>query len=172
MRHWLLGFSLGPLVPFIPCIANIFSEILDGIISEFPTSHLPSIFLSCLKQYLVSQNICSWFTLYYVDLPSVSFLCLLPITFFFFEWLFASNYQDYKVHRDEIHTKLVQIMRERLLVHLRGLPQIVESWNKQEENDSQPSLFARSLTKVCCFFMHCFFNITFLVQGDFVSLFL
>uniref|UniRef100_A0A5B7C787 Vacuolar protein sorting-associated protein 54 C-terminal domain-containing protein n=1 Tax=Davidia involucrata TaxID=16924 RepID=A0A5B7C787_DAVIN len=55
--------------------------------------------------------------------------------------------QDYKVHRDEIHTKLVQIMRERLLVHLRGLPQIVESWNKPEDADSQPSQFARSLMK-------------------------
>ncbi|XP_057465271.1 vacuolar protein sorting-associated protein 54, chloroplastic isoform X2 [Actinidia eriantha] len=55
--------------------------------------------------------------------------------------------QDYKVHRDEIHTKLVQIMRERLLVHLRGLPQIVESWNRLEDSDSQPSQFARSLTK-------------------------
>ncbi|KAM1526361.1 hypothetical protein ACFX15_010289 [Malus domestica] len=55
--------------------------------------------------------------------------------------------QDYKVHRDEIHTKLVQIMRERLLVHLRGLPQIVESWNRPEEADPQPSQFARSLTK-------------------------
>ncbi|XP_022926602.1 vacuolar protein sorting-associated protein 54, chloroplastic-like [Cucurbita moschata] len=55
--------------------------------------------------------------------------------------------QDYKVHRDEIHTKLVQIMRERLLVHLRGLPQIVESWNRLEDADPQPSQFARSLTK-------------------------
>ncbi|RVX04792.1 Vacuolar protein sorting-associated protein 54, chloroplastic [Vitis vinifera] len=55
---------------------------------------------------------------------------------------------DYKVHREEIHTKLVQIMRERLLVHLRGLPQIVESWNRPEDNDPQPSQFARSLTKV------------------------
>ncbi|XP_044479435.1 vacuolar protein sorting-associated protein 54, chloroplastic-like isoform X2 [Mangifera indica] len=55
--------------------------------------------------------------------------------------------QDYRVHRDEIHTKLVQIMRERLLVHLRGLPQIVESWNRPEDGDSQPSQFARSLTK-------------------------
>ncbi|XP_057975949.1 vacuolar protein sorting-associated protein 54, chloroplastic [Malania oleifera] len=55
--------------------------------------------------------------------------------------------QDYKIHRDEIHTKLVQIMRERLLFHLRSLPQIVESWNRPEDNDSQPSQFARSLTK-------------------------
>ncbi|KAE9461488.1 hypothetical protein C3L33_06606, partial [Rhododendron williamsianum] len=59
--------------------------------------------------------------------------------------------QDYKVHRDEIHTKLVQIMRERLLVHLRSLPQIVEGWNRLEESDSQPSQFARSLTKADMF---------------------
>ncbi|KAK6916081.1 Vacuolar protein sorting-associated protein 54, C-terminal, partial [Dillenia turbinata] len=55
--------------------------------------------------------------------------------------------QDFKVHRDEIHNKLVQIMRERLLVHLRALPQIVESWNRQDDKDLQPSQFARSLTK-------------------------
>lgn len=56
--------------------------------------------------------------------------------------------QDYKVHRDEIHSKLVQIMRERLLIHLRGLPQIVEGWNRLENTDTQPSQFARSITKV------------------------
>lgn len=39
-------------------------------------------------------------------------------------------------------------MRERLLVHLRGLPQIVESWNKPDDIDTQPSQFAKSLTKV------------------------
>eukprot|EP01018_Ginkgo_biloba_P033615 Gb_03763 [translate_table: standard] len=55
--------------------------------------------------------------------------------------------QDYRVHRDEIHSKLVQIMKERLLFHLRLLPQIAESWNKPEDNDSQPSQFARALTK-------------------------
>ncbi|XLR06874.1 hypothetical protein S83_034812, partial [Arachis hypogaea] len=54
---------------------------------------------------------------------------------------------DYKVHRDEIHSKLVQIMRERLQVHLRGLPQIVESWNKPEDTDPQPNQFAKSLAK-------------------------
>ncbi|KAH7570857.1 hypothetical protein JRO89_XS05G0208300 [Xanthoceras sorbifolium] len=62
---------------------------------------------------------------------------------------FWVNDQDYKVHRDEIHTKLVQIIRERLLVHLRGLPQIVESWNRPD--DSQPSQLARSLTKAIIF---------------------
>lgn len=55
--------------------------------------------------------------------------------------------QDYKVHRDEIHTKLVQIMRERLLVHLRGLQQIIDTWNRSDESDIQPSQFAKSLTK-------------------------
>lgn len=39
-------------------------------------------------------------------------------------------------------------MRERLLVHVRGLPQIVEGWNRPEDADAQPSQFARSLTKV------------------------
>lgn len=39
-------------------------------------------------------------------------------------------------------------MRERLLYHLRGLPQIIDSWNRTEDSDSQPSIFARSVTKV------------------------
>ncbi|KAK9097515.1 hypothetical protein Sjap_023012 [Stephania japonica] len=55
--------------------------------------------------------------------------------------------RDYKGHRNEIHTKLVQIMTERLVVHLRSLPQIVESWNRPEDNDLQPSQFARALVK-------------------------
>ncbi|XP_019156224.1 PREDICTED: vacuolar protein sorting-associated protein 54, chloroplastic [Ipomoea nil] len=55
--------------------------------------------------------------------------------------------QDFKVHRDEIHSKLVQIMRERLLIHLRSLPQMVENWSRQEDTDSQPSQFVRSITK-------------------------
>ncbi|KAK3145254.1 hypothetical protein QOZ80_4AG0326290 [Eleusine coracana subsp. coracana] len=55
--------------------------------------------------------------------------------------------QDYKIHRDEIHSKLVQIMRERLLANLRKLPQIVESWNGSEDNDLQPSQFAKAVTK-------------------------
>lgn len=55
--------------------------------------------------------------------------------------------QDYKMHRDEVHLKLVQIMKERLLVHLRTLPQIAETWNKSDDQDAQPSQFARALTK-------------------------
>eukprot|EP00249_Psilotum_nudum_P023375 c28850_g1_i1 orf=396-3701(+) len=55
--------------------------------------------------------------------------------------------QDYKIHKDEIHSKLVQIMKERLMAHLRTLPQLVELWNKSDDQDMQPSHFARALTK-------------------------
>ncbi|XP_062185218.1 vacuolar protein sorting-associated protein 54, chloroplastic-like [Phragmites australis] len=55
--------------------------------------------------------------------------------------------QDYKIHRDEIHSKLVQIMKERLLANLRKLPQIVEGWNGPEDNDLQTSQFAKAVTK-------------------------
>jgi hypothetical protein len=39
-------------------------------------------------------------------------------------------------------------MRERLLANLRKLPQIVEGWNGPEDNDVQPSPFAKAVTKV------------------------
>lgn len=55
--------------------------------------------------------------------------------------------QDYKVHKDEIHLKLVQIMKERLMAHVRTLPQIVETWVRLDDQDTQPSQFARALTK-------------------------
>eukprot|EP00850_Spirogloea_muscicola_P018796 SM000176S03127 [mRNA] locus=s176:89841:95315:+ [translate_table: standard] len=61
--------------------------------------------------------------------------------------------QDYRVHRDEIHSKLVAIMKERLVVHLRTLPGTAEAWAKDAaatENrpgDEQASQFARALTK-------------------------
>ena len=45
-------------------------------------------------------------------------------------------------------------MRERFLVHLRGLPQIVESWNRPEDAKPQPSQFARSLTKEVGYLQH------------------
>lgn len=63
--------------------------------------------------------------------------------------------QDYKVHRDEIHTKLVQIMRERLLQNIRQLlPRTVESWNSPDDGDVQknPSQFAQTVTKEVGFF--------------------
>ncbi|KAL4191169.1 hypothetical protein AMTRI_Chr07g79370 [Amborella trichopoda] len=50
--------------------------------------------------------------------------------------------QDYRVHKDAIHTKLVNIMKDRLPVHL---PEMAKSWN--QESDAQPSLHARQLTK-------------------------
>ncbi len=59
-------------------------------------------------------------------------------------------FQDYKVHRDEIHSKLVAIMKERLLVHLKTLPQVAETWNRPDDGDNQPSQYARTLTKVGC----------------------
>lgn len=52
------------------------------------------------------------------------------------------------MHQDEIHSKLVQIMRERLMVHLRGLQHMLQSGNNADDSDIQPSQFARSLTKV------------------------
>lgn len=63
--------------------------------------------------------------------------------------------QDYKVHRDEIHSKLVQIMRERLLQNIRQLlPRTVESWNCPDDGDVQknPSQFAQTVTKEVGFF--------------------
>ncbi|KAF9667041.1 hypothetical protein SADUNF_Sadunf16G0291500 [Salix dunnii] len=55
--------------------------------------------------------------------------------------------QDFKVHQEEILTKLVQIMRERVLYHLRKLPPVVESWNRPVDTDSQPSLIAKEIVK-------------------------
>ncbi|CAH8346039.1 unnamed protein product [Eruca vesicaria subsp. sativa] len=55
--------------------------------------------------------------------------------------------QDYRVHRDEIYAKLVQIMRERLLAHLHGLPKVVESWNRPPDSNKQTKEFAWPLTR-------------------------
>ncbi|KAF8107620.1 hypothetical protein N665_0119s0081 [Sinapis alba] len=55
--------------------------------------------------------------------------------------------QDYRVHRDEIYTKLVQIMRERLLAHLHGLPKVVEGWNRPLDTNKQTKEFAWPLTR-------------------------
>ncbi|GJP53051.1 hypothetical protein CLOM_g12189 [Closterium sp. NIES-68] len=57
--------------------------------------------------------------------------------------------QDYRVHRDEIHSKLVAIMRERLLVHLRSLPGVADGYCRPDDSpaEQQPSNFARALTK-------------------------
>ncbi|KAB5521787.1 hypothetical protein DKX38_026106 [Salix brachista] len=49
---------------------------------------------------------------------------------------------------NKILTKLVQIMRERVLYHLRKLPPVVESWNIPVDTDSQPSLIAKEILKL------------------------
>ena len=57
--------------------------------------------------------------------------------------------QDYRVHKDEIHSKLVDIMKDRLLtVHLPTLLQVVETWNRPDDGDNQATPFAKGLTKV------------------------
>jgi vacuolar protein sorting-associated protein 54 len=56
--------------------------------------------------------------------------------------------QDYRVHKDEIHSKLVDIMKDRLLtVHLPTLLQALETWNRPDDGDNQASPFAKGLTK-------------------------
>lgn len=62
-----------------------------------------------------------------------------------------ANSQDYRVHRDEIYTKLVQIMRERLLAHLHELPKVVEGWNRPPDTNKQTKEFAWPLTRVILF---------------------
>ncbi|KAJ6776562.1 VACUOLAR PROTEIN SORTING 54 [Salix koriyanagi] len=59
---------------------------------------------------------------------------------------------DFKVHQEEILTKVVQIMRERVLSHLRKLPPVVERWNIPVDTDSQPSLIAKEIVKMS---FHC-----------------
>lgn len=94
-------------------------------------------FNACL--FLGFLVVWSWFFLWMNRL-----LCCLVSNFTWFYFLT----QDYKVHQEEILTKLVQIMRERVLYHLRKLPPVVESWNRPIDTDSQPSLIAKEIVKV------------------------
>eukprot|EP00271_Cylindrocystis_brebissonii_P015081 TRINITY_DN3704_c0_g1_i1.p1 TRINITY_DN3704_c0_g1~~TRINITY_DN3704_c0_g1_i1.p1 ORF type:complete len:1545 (+),score=298.01 TRINITY_DN3704_c0_g1_i1:716-5350(+) len=55
--------------------------------------------------------------------------------------------QDLRIHRDEVHSKLVAIMRERMLYHLKALSTMGEFWSKPDDNDKLASQFARALTK-------------------------
>ena len=58
--------------------------------------------------------------------------------------------QDYRLHRDEIHSKLIAIMQERMHFHRRKIPQVLEEWLKQGEaptSEMQPSEFATALVK-------------------------
>lgn len=54
-------------------------------------------------------------------------------------------------------------MRERLLANIRKLPQIVETWNGPEDDDPKPRLFAKHVTKVCCFLQPPFLCVIFLL---------
>ena len=58
--------------------------------------------------------------------------------------------QDLSMHKEEIHSKLVAIMRERLATNLKQLPLIASSWTANSPpNPSQlpPSNFAQSSAK-------------------------
>ncbi len=55
--------------------------------------------------------------------------------------------QDLKIHRNEIHSKLVAIMRERLTVNLKQLPSIAATWGNGAPGLKQPSAFAQSNVK-------------------------
>ena len=55
--------------------------------------------------------------------------------------------QDLKIHRNEIHSKLVAIMRERLTVNLKQLPSIAATWGNGAPGRKEPSAFAQSNAK-------------------------
>ena len=55
--------------------------------------------------------------------------------------------QDLKIHRNEIHGKLVAIMRERLTANLKQLPSIAASWGTGAPGLKQPSAFAQTNAK-------------------------
>lgn len=56
--------------------------------------------------------------------------------------------QDLVLHRGEIHSKLVGIMRERLLAALRQLPAVAARWvSLPPEGDFPPSSFSQNLAK-------------------------
>lgn len=55
--------------------------------------------------------------------------------------------QDLRIHRGEIHSKLVAIMRERLMANLKQLPSIAASWGQGAPGPKQPSQFAQNNAK-------------------------
>jgi len=68
------------------------------------------------------------------------------------------------VHRNEVHAKLVAIMRERLNANLKQLPAVADSWGAQPASPAAPppSSFAaanakqlRILGQVCPSCTHC-----------------
>ena len=58
--------------------------------------------------------------------------------------------QDLTMHKEEIHSKLVAIMRERLATNLKQLPLIASTWAPNSPPDAQqipPSNFAQTNAK-------------------------
>lgn len=61
--------------------------------------------------------------------------------------------QDLTVHRTEIHSKLVAIMRERLATNLKQLPAVADMWGHQPQGEQElagppaPSHFALTNSK-------------------------
>jgi len=59
--------------------------------------------------------------------------------------------QDLTVHRTEVHTKLVNIMRERLIASLKQLPALASRWGTPGSGllngEGRPSSFADNLVK-------------------------
>ena len=74
----------------------------------------------------------------------------------------ANPVQDLSMHKEEIHSKLVAIMRERLGTNLKQLPIVATTWTASAPVPAQgspppPSNFAqtnakqlRILSQVCC----------------------
>ena len=81
----------------------------------------------------------------------MSHVCFIDLNLSIIEEIF----QDYRVHRDEIHSK------ERLMVHLYVLSQIAERYNNLEDNDPQAIQFTWALEKVIfsCSLINIFFHL-------------
>jgi hypothetical protein len=58
-----------------------------------------------------------------------------------------SDVQDLQIHRSEIHSKLVSIMRERLAANLKQLPALAAKWGGGPPGPRAPSAFAQTNAK-------------------------
>ena len=59
----------------------------------------------------------------------------------------SCSLQDLRIHRNEIHSKLVAIMRERLTANLKQLPGTAAAWGTGAPGRKQPSAFAQTNAK-------------------------
>ena len=69
---------------------------------------------------------------------------------FLLEQEFDRSLRDLKLHKSEIHEKLVSIMRDRVEFHLHNLSSIIETLNVEEQHDAvvtSPTEFSTALTK-------------------------